>query len=90
MPTKSQLPPSRTSGSASTSSSSASSVFTTTPGSASTSNLYALNADGSLKWKYATGEVVRSSPAVGADGTVYVGSDDKNLYALNADSFTRA
>ena len=24
-----------------------------------------------------------SSPAIGADGTVYVGSDDKNVYALD-------
>ena len=39
-------------------------------------NLYALNrADGSLKWKYATGRRLRSSPAIGADGTIYVGSD---------------
>ena len=47
--------------------------------------LYALNADGSLKWKYATGGWISSSPAVGADGTVYIGSGDSYLYALNAD-----
>lgn len=28
------------------------------------------------------GGSVRSSPAVGADGTVYVGSGDNNVYAL--------
>jgi len=28
---------------------------------------------------------VESSPAVGADGTIYVGSRDYNLYALNPD-----
>lgn len=27
--------------------------------------------DGRLKWRYATGGPVRSSPAVGRDGTVY-------------------
>jgi hypothetical protein len=27
---------------------------------------------------------VKSSPAVGADGTVYVGSNDNNLYAIDA------
>jgi eukaryotic-like serine/threonine-protein kinase len=28
---------------------------------------------------------VESSPAIGADGTVYVGSDDNKLYAINPD-----
>jgi outer membrane protein assembly factor BamB len=36
----------------------------------------------SLRWSYLTGSYA-SSPAV-ADGTVYVGSDDRKLYALNA------
>jgi len=34
-------------------------------------------------WNYTTGSYVDSSPAV-ANGTVYVGSDDNNVYALNA------
>ena len=29
---------------------------------------------------------MRSSPAIGSDGTVYVGSDDKKLYAINGKS----
>ena len=37
----------------------------------------------SLKWSYATGGAVHSSPAV-ANGVVYIGSDDFNVYALNA------
>jgi outer membrane protein assembly factor BamB len=37
-----------------------------------------------LKWRYQTGSV-QSSPAIGSDGTIYVGSDDNNLYALNPD-----
>jgi outer membrane protein assembly factor BamB len=37
----------------------------------------------SLKWSYATGDVVDFSPAV-AKGVVYVGSLDHNVYALNA------
>jgi outer membrane protein assembly factor BamB len=37
----------------------------------------------SLLWSFATGEPVDSSPAV-ANGVVYVGSNDKNVYALNA------
>src|SRR5208337_292797 len=34
-------------------------------------------------WRFTTGGVVYSSPAV-ADGTVYIGSEDKNLYAVDA------
>ena len=40
---------------------------------------------GTQKWKFATGGAVFSSPAVGANGTIYVGSDDHNVYALNPD-----
>jgi len=40
---------------------------------------------GGIKWKYPTGGPVRSSPAVGADGTIYIGSNDWYLYALNPD-----
>lgn len=36
-----------------------------------------------LKWHYQTGAAVSSSPAV-ANGIVYVGSQDRNLYALSA------
>ena len=36
-------------------------------------------------FKYQTGNAIDSSPAVGPDGTVYVGSDDHYLYAVNAD-----
>jgi outer membrane protein assembly factor BamB len=42
-----------------------------------------------LKWCYQTGDSIRSSPAVAADGTVYVGSDDSYLYALNPDGSLR-
>ena len=48
-------------------------------------NLYALNPDGSLKWQYPTGGGIDSSPAIGADGAIYVGSGDDNLYSLNPD-----
>ncbi|ABF43167.1 Pyrrolo-quinoline quinone [Candidatus Koribacter versatilis Ellin345] len=47
-------------------------------------NVYALNAaDGSLKWKFKTGDVVHASPAL-ADGTLYVGSWDSYFYAIDA------
>ena len=35
------------------------------------------------KWEFATEGDVSSSPALGSDGTVYVGSTDGKLYALN-------
>lgn len=38
---------------------------------------------GTLKWAFATGDDVVASPTVGADGTVYVGSTDGKLYAIN-------
>ena len=34
-------------------------------------------------WEVETGGIVRSSPAIGSDGTVYVGSYDNKLYAIN-------
>jgi outer membrane protein assembly factor BamB len=57
--------------------------------------LYAVNVssnpaiDGTLKWRFPIvaeyGEV-NSSPTVNpADGTIYVGSDDQNVYAINPD-----
>jgi outer membrane protein assembly factor BamB len=36
-----------------------------------------------LKWKFQTGGSIASSPAIGSDGTIYIGSSDKNLYALD-------
>jgi outer membrane protein assembly factor BamB len=49
-------------------------------------NLYAVNPDGTLKWKFPTGFFASpSSPAVGKDRTIYVGSQDTNLYAVNPD-----
>ena len=40
---------------------------------------------GILKWKYETGLEIDSSPAIGSDGTIYIGSGDKYFYALNPD-----
>ncbi|MDO0933617.1 PQQ-binding-like beta-propeller repeat protein [Streptomyces sp. DG2A-72] len=39
--------------------------------------------DPRLRWRYTTGEAVISSPTV-VDGVVYIGSDDNNVYALDA------
>ncbi|MBV8818307.1 MAG: PQQ-binding-like beta-propeller repeat protein [Acidobacteriaceae bacterium] len=47
-------------------------------------NIYALNAsDGSVKWKFKTGEVVHSSPAF-HDGVIFVGGFDTYFYAIDA------
>lgn len=47
------------------------------------SNLYAINPNGTLKWKYKTGDIIESSPAIGTDGVIYVGSNDNKVYAIN-------
>ena len=38
-----------------------------------------------LRWAFPTGYAIESSPALGKDGTIYVGSTDYNLYAINPD-----
>ena len=44
-----------------------------------------INPDGSKKWAFKTGGRVTSSPAIGSDGTIYVGSLNDALYAINPD-----
>ena len=34
-------------------------------------------------WAFSTGDIVYSSPAIADDGTIYVGSEDNKLYAVN-------
>jgi outer membrane protein assembly factor BamB len=43
---------------------------------------FAANPNGTLKWKFVMGDGVESSPAIGHDGTIYVGSYDSCLYAI--------
>ena len=42
--------------------------------------------DERLLWEFETGSGVPSSPAIGSDGTVYVGSFDNKVYALDGKS----
>ena len=46
-------------------------------------DLYAVDPDGFLKWKYSTGGQIDSSPAIASDGSIYVGNGDGDLYAVN-------
>ena len=46
--------------------------------------LYALNFDGTLKWKSRI-EKWASSPVIASDGTIYIGSENGYLYALYSD-----
>ena len=39
---------------------------------------------GTLKWKFKTGDKIDSSSAIGFDGTIYGGSNDGYLYAINS------
>ncbi len=44
--------------------------------------LYAVKADGTLAWEASTGGAIISSPAIGSNGYVYVGSKDNKVYAF--------
>ncbi len=44
---------------------------------------FAAGEPGTLKWAFKIGNSVHSSPAIGSDGTIYVG----NLYAIYSDSY---
>jgi outer membrane protein assembly factor BamB len=55
------------------------------------STLFAINPDGSLKWSFYTGGSVTSTPALGSDGTIYVGSHEPSgcLYAISSDGIEK-
>jgi outer membrane protein assembly factor BamB len=38
---------------------------------------------GALRWQFTTRNHVESSPSIGSDGTIYFGSDDGNVYAVD-------
>lgn len=47
-------------------------------------NLYAVGGDdGSLQWKFKTGDSIDSSPVVDVNQNIYVSSNDGNLYAVD-------
>jgi outer membrane protein assembly factor BamB/subtilisin family serine protease len=49
---------------------------------------FTLSIDDSL-WQAVTQDSITCAPAVGPDGTIYVGSDDDGFYAFNPDGSTR-
>ena len=51
----------------------------------STRALYAINPNGTEKWRFYTGDAVVATPAIGKDGTIYLPCYDDHLYALNPD-----
>lgn len=38
-----------------------------------------------IKWFFLTDDYILSTPAIGSDGTIYLSSNDDNLYAINPD-----
>ncbi len=52
---------------------------------ASVSHYNTTHVDGTKKLSFSTGGAVSSSPAVGSNATIYVGSNDNRLYAINPD-----
>jgi outer membrane protein assembly factor BamB len=44
--------------------------------------LYAINYDGTLRWRFEASDVIWSSPGIDLNGIIYVGSSDTNLYAI--------
>ncbi len=51
--------------------------------------IYAINPDGTLRWRFATGGHVSSAPAVLPDGTVIAGCQDDLIYAVGPDGTKR-
>ena len=52
-----------------------------------TDSLYALNANGTVRWtRFFTGEELRASPVIGGDGTIYFAAHDIPLTAMHPDS----
>jgi len=43
---------------------------------------YTQGAPGDIRWTFTTGGPIYSSPAIGSDGTIYVGSTDTKIYAI--------
>ena len=47
------------------------------------------NSYGKLLWEYATTGSILSTPAIGLDGTIYIGTVGGALYAINTDGSSK-
>ncbi len=47
--------------------------------------LFAVNPDGTEKWRYNTNSWLHGSPAIGPDGMIYVSGEDRRVFAVNPD-----
>jgi outer membrane protein assembly factor BamB len=45
--------------------------------------LYAINPDGTEKWRFDTGDAAETSPTIAADGTIYVGSYNGKVFSIS-------
>ena len=52
--------------------------------------VYAVESKGTIVWTFVTGEAIKSSPAIGSEGTLYIGSNDNKLHAVGKASATYA
>ncbi|MEW5896205.1 MAG: PQQ-binding-like beta-propeller repeat protein [Nanoarchaeota archaeon] len=41
--------------------------------------------DGTVRWTFDTGASMESSPTIAPDGTIYIGTDENDVYAVNPD-----
>jgi len=48
--------------------------------------VHAFDTAGAELWTFATSGALNGTPAIGADGTAYIGSADGRLYALDSDT----
>ncbi len=53
------------------------------------SDLWAVKTDGTVLWRFRARSKLYSAPAIDADGTAYVGSQDDNVYAVAPDGAMR-
>ena len=51
-------------------------------------NLYSLTADGEIRWKFKTGDAIRTKPLV-TENAIYFGSHDKSLYSVTSEGKLR-
>jgi outer membrane protein assembly factor BamB len=58
-------------------------------GDAQNPRFYSVSTNGTTNWTFVTGSRIRSSAALGTDGTIYFGCDDQRLYALRPNGTKR-